>query len=51
MQVSEGVVRGLRLDQPPFDQDCVTLLSWTVISEIVPVRKRTVLIRGQGKGA
>ena len=49
--IQAGGWRGLRLDQPPFDQDCVTLLSWTVISEIVPVRKRTVLIRGQGKGA
>jgi inositol phosphorylceramide mannosyltransferase catalytic subunit len=48
--IPAGHWRALRLDQPPFLQDCVSLLSWVVVSETPTVRKRTVLIRGDGQG-
>lgn len=45
--IGPGQWRALRLDQPPFSLNCISLLSWTVISKTPTVRKRTLLLRGE----
>ncbi len=46
--IEPGQWRALRLDLAPFFEDCVCLLSWSVVSNTPTVRKRTILIRGTG---
>lgn len=48
--IEPGHWRALRLGLPPFSEECISLLSWVIVSETPTVRKRLVLIRGTGGG-
>ena len=48
--IKAGEWRAIRLDESPFFYNCAAVLSWVVVSETPTVRKRTVLIAGNGEG-